>query len=283
VPRRTWTDQQLADAISMSATWTEVLRTLGLTTSGGSRAAAERRAAELGLDVHHLPGRGATRPRTRWTDEELREAVRGARNLRQVFLTLGLAVGGGAWVRMREHIARLDLDTSHWDRPVEGRSSDPPATWTDAEVRRAFAGAASLAEVMRRLGLDPGGKRARGDLERRLVQLGLDASELAGQAWRRGRHDAPGGRRARPLTEILVADSSYGSTSHLKRRLIEEGVLARRCERCEITTWLGRPAPLQLDHRNGDRTDNRVRNLRLLCANCHALTDTYCGRNIGRR
>lgn len=32
---------------------------------------------------------------------------------------------------------------------------------------------------------------------------------------------------------------------------------------------------------NGDRTDNRLENLRLLCPNCHAQTDTYRGRNIG--
>ena len=40
--------------------------------------------------------------------------------------------------------------------------------------------------------------------------------------------------------------------------------------------------PLQLDHINGDRTDNRIENLRLLCPNCHSQTDTWCGKNIGR-
>ena len=42
-------------------------------------------------------------------------------------------------------------------------------------------------------------------------------------------------------------------------------------------------AYLQLDHIDGDRSNNELGNLRLLCPNCHALTDTYCGRNIGRR
>jgi hypothetical protein len=33
----------------------------------------------------------------------------------------------------------------------------------------------------------------------------------------------------------------------------------------------------------GNRTDNRIENLRLICPNCHALTGTYRGHTIGRR
>ena len=44
--------------------------------------------------------------------------------------------------------------------------------------------------------------------------------------------------------------------------------------------WMNKKIPLQLHHINGDRTDNRIENLQLLCPNCHALTDNYCGSNI---
>lgn len=58
--------------------------------------------------------------------------------------------------------------------------------------------------------------------------------------------------------------------------------VAEASERCGISEWNGVPAPLQLDHVNGDRRDNRLENLRILCPNCHAQTDTWCGRNMGR-
>jgi hypothetical protein len=39
--------------------------------------------------------------------------------------------------------------------------------------------------------------------------------------------------------------------------------------------------PLELDHVNGRRDDDRIETLRILCPNCHAQTSTYRGRNIG--
>ena len=77
--------------------------------------------------------------------------------------------------------------------------------------------------------------------------------------------------------------SSRITSSALGRRLLRDGVLAPACSQCGGTSWQGVPIPLELDHVNGDRADNRLENLRLLCPNCHAVTDTYRGRNIGRR
>ena len=36
---------------------------------------------------------------------------------------------------------------------------------------------------------------------------------------------------------------------------------------------------LILDHVNGVHDDNRLENLRIVCANCNATLDTHCGRN----
>jgi DNA-binding CsgD family transcriptional regulator len=87
---------------------------------------------------------------------------------------------------------------------------------------------------------------------------------------------------ATPISELLVA-GTYRGRNNLKLRLIKEGLKESRCEQCGLTVWNGAPLSLALHHINGDRLDNRLVNLELLCPNCHSQTDTYSGRNGHRR
>lgn len=69
-----------------------------------------------------------------------------------------------------------------------------------------------------------------------------------------------------------------------KNPLIKQFVITMRgyqCSRCHISEYNGKPLTLHLEHIDGDATNNTKENVCLLCPNCHALTPTYKGKNIG--
>lgn len=85
-------------------------------------------------------------------------------------------------------------------------------------------------------------------------------------------------KEKKSLSEILVQNSTYQSAK-LKNRLIKEGIKQDICETCGCSNnWNGKPLVLQLDHINGDHSDNRLENLRILCPNCHSQTETFSNK-----
>jgi len=57
-------------------------------------------------------------------------------------------------------------------------------------------------------------------------------------------------------------------------------IKGEKCEDCGITDWRGNKLSFNIDHVNGNRTDNRIENLRVLCPNCHSLTPTFGVKNV---
>lgn len=84
-----------------------------------------------------------------------------------------------------------------------------------------------------------------------------------------------------PLSQILV-ENSYYQSNKLRIRLLKAGIKSYKCEVCNNSVWNNKPIPLELDHINGINTDNRLENLRFICPNCHAQTDSYRGKNHGK-
>ncbi len=207
----------------------------------------------------------------RWTDDQLRRAVPAARSWLAICRCRGIRPGGGTYAALRRHAAALALDIGHLPPP---RGRPRRGAWDDDDLRAVVSASRSYAEVARRLGYRPSGGIHR-FIKGHVRRVGADTSHFTGQAWNRG--GAAPSPVGRSLDDLLVDGSSVAS-GWLRKRLVREGLKPARCEECGLTEWRGRPLPLELDHVNGDHLDNRLPNLRILCPNCHAITETWGGR-----
>lgn len=135
--------------------------------------------------------------------------------------------------------------------------------------------ACSIAGMCKALGLKPTGGNYR-IIHDVIERYSLDISHFTGQGWNIGLKFRPFEEKS--MKEILVEDSSYQSFK-LKRCLLKEGLKRPICECCGLSEWNGQSIPLELHHLNGNNRDNRIENLKILCPNCHAMTDSYRGKN----
>lgn len=151
--------------------------------------------------------------------------------------------------------------------------------WSDKQLEEAVKNSTSIRQVIKKLGLIPAGGNY-SQVSFYINENKLSIVHFKGKGWNKGMRGI--GKPIIATKDILKTGTRFQSYK-LKKRLFEEGLKEKMCEECG---WAKKAKdgrlPLELHHKNGVSTDNRIINLEVLCPNCHSLKDNYRGRNKKR-
>ncbi|WP_328326971.1 MULTISPECIES: HNH endonuclease [unclassified Streptomyces] len=202
----------------------------------------------------------------RYTRELLEEAARETDNWDDAVRWCGGTATPGSRRYLRRKMTEAGVDASHF-----------PDRWvrhTEEKLRAAVAASTSIREALCRLGINPvSGNHTH--IGRRIRAAGIDISHFTTPSTKGTRH------RGGPVLTLRSPDHGRVPGERLRREMLRMGI-PEQCVICGTgPEWNNKPLRLEVDHVNGEWWDNRPANLRLVCPNCHAVTDTYRGRKRG--
>ncbi|PIP87187.1 hypothetical protein COW81_01540 [Candidatus Campbellbacteria bacterium CG22_combo_CG10-13_8_21_14_all_36_13] len=214
-----------------------------------------------------------------WTDGSLREDIKKSKGIREAIIKISLTSTSSSYKQIDQYIKKNNIDISHFNGYTSGKQMRH-RKWSEQELKKAVYCSTSIRQVIQKLGLIPAGGNYL-QVQKYIKICKLDISHFKGQGWNKGKIGI--GKPLILLKDILIKNSNYQSYS-LKKRLYKEDLKKPKCEDCG---WARQSKdgrlPLELDHINGDNKDNRLKNLRILCPNCHSLKPTHRGMNKGKK
>lgn len=130
------------------------------------------------------------------------------------------------------------------------------------EIEKIIKESLSYSEVCRKLGYaDKSGNITR--IKNKINnEWKIDTSHFLSQSWNKNNYNY----------------DKFKKNTRLKRSSTFDSLIfirGRKCEQCGLEEWLEKPINLEVHHIDGNRSNNSLDNLQLLCPNCHSYTENF--------
>ena len=133
----------------------------------------------------------------------------------------------------------------------------------------------TISEVLKKLNLNPKGG---GKYLRTIVREILIENEV---------YNGHAHNKGKSYTKIkdedfFIKGDKKRNYWNIRQALFKRGIKEKKCENCGLDKWMGKEIPVEIHHKDGDKMNNDISNLEVLCPNCHYFTDTYKTKNVNR-
>ena len=166
------------------------------------------------------------------------------------------------------------------------------ASWkviTDEQILDSVKTTSNYKQALEKLGFVAKGYHPYETLKIKMLQLGLTKKDFycydGNIPWAKGKFGSDN-KTYIPVSKYLrlYSDVEYPpNLVTLKNKLVREGIKENKCECCGLETWLGLPVSFHLHHVDGNRRNNNIENILVLCPLCHSQTENYAGRKKGNK